>query len=83
MCSSTLKEILESLQQLRPDLLVSVNAALQNVSTIKPRKKRALVKGEKTRGGILKEIERNIANLDQWTRGAPLRRLTGRSALEV
>jgi superfamily I DNA and RNA helicase len=47
---------------------VHINAALQNVSTIKPRKKRTSVRGDTSRGAVLKEIEKKIANLDPWQR---------------
>jgi len=43
-----------------------LEAALQRVTTIKPRKKRAAVSKTGSRGAILKEIEQSIANLDQW-----------------
>lgn len=63
-----LHTVLEALPTFPPKLLLHLNAALQSVSTIKPRKKRSLVKGSSTRGAILKEIEKNIANLDRWQR---------------
>jgi len=43
-----------------------LNAALQRVSTMKPSKKRAAVKRDGSRGFIIKNIERKIANLDKW-----------------
>jgi len=43
-----------------------LNAALQRVSTMKPSKKRAAVKLDGSRGFIIKNIERKIANLDKW-----------------
>lgn len=49
-----------------------LQAALQRVTTIKPRKKRASVMSPRSRGGILKEIERGIANLDQWQKRAAI-----------
>ncbi len=63
-----LQTVLDALPTFPPKLLLHLNAALQSVSTIKPRKKRSLVKGSSTRGAILKEIEKNIANLDRWQR---------------
>jgi superfamily I DNA and RNA helicase len=49
-----------------------LQAALQRVTTIKPRKKRAAVTSRQSRGGILKEIEQGIANLDQWQKRAAI-----------
>jgi superfamily I DNA and RNA helicase len=48
-----------------------LNAAIQQVATIKPQNKRLSVKNGDSRGGKLKIIEREIANLDRWQkRGA-------------
>lgn len=43
---------------------------LQKVSEIKPRKKRNNVKLNDSRGAIIKKIEKEIANLDQWQKKA-------------
>lgn len=43
---------------------------LQKVSEIKPRKKRANVKKEGSYGDIIKRIEKEIANLDEWQKKA-------------
>ena len=43
---------------------------LQKVSEIKPRKKRANVKKEGSYGDIIKKIEKEIANLDEWQKKA-------------
>lgn len=50
----------------------AVIAAVQKVTTIKPRKKRADVKKPHSHGAILKEIEAEIANLDRWQQGAAI-----------
>lgn len=49
-----------------------LQAALQRVTSIKPRKKRESVTQLKSRGGILKQIEQAIANLDQWQKRAAI-----------
>jgi superfamily I DNA and RNA helicase len=54
-------------QYLRP-----LQSALQRVTTIKPHKKRENVTRPSSRGGILKEIEKGIANLDQWQKRAAI-----------
>lgn len=48
-----------------------LNAAIQRVSTLRPLKRRDGVTRPDSRGGIIKKIEKEIANLDQWqNRGA-------------
>jgi len=44
----------------------SLCAAIQRVTTIKPAKKRQNVNKDDSKGAILKIIEKEIANLDQW-----------------
>ncbi|HUF97151.1 MAG TPA: ATP-binding domain-containing protein [Ilumatobacter sp.] len=50
----------------------ALQGALQRVSTIKPAKKRTSVVRESSRGSVLKEIERGIANLDRWQKAAAI-----------
>ncbi|AGA92435.1 DNA/RNA helicase, superfamily I (plasmid) [Thioflavicoccus mobilis 8321] len=70
-----LDEVRDAVKACRPvedAYLRPLEAALQRVTTIKPRKKRVAVKKETSRGGILKEIEKGIANLDQWQKRAAI-----------
>ncbi|OKX94106.1 DEAD/DEAH box helicase [Corynebacterium glutamicum] len=50
----------------------AVQAALQRVATIKPKKKRSSVQDVSSKGAILKEIEKGIANLDRWQKAAAI-----------
>lgn len=50
----------------------ALEAAFQRVTTIKPFKKRQSVVRPDSRGGILKEIEKGIANLDRWQKAAAI-----------
>lgn len=50
----------------------NVHAALQRVTTIKPRKKRAQVASSDSRGAKIKSIEKGIANLDRWQKQAAI-----------
>lgn len=50
----------------------ALNAALQRVSIIKPRKKRKGVTRSDSRGAILKQLEAKIANLDRWQKPAAI-----------
>ena len=49
-----------------------LQAALQRVSTIRPPKRRARVTLPESKGAILKKIEGEIANLDQWQKRAAI-----------
>lgn len=66
-----IRAFLGGLEPITPEIERAVQAALQRVSTIKPAKKRAGVQAG-SRGAILKDIERNIANLDQWQKAAAI-----------
>jgi superfamily I DNA and RNA helicase len=50
----------------------ALQAALQRVTTIKPAKRRATVERPDSRGAVLKEIEKGIANLDRWQKQAAI-----------
>lgn len=49
-----------------------LSEVLQRVSNIKPRKKRDNVQKDNSYGGVIKKIEKEIANLDQWQKKAAL-----------
>jgi superfamily I DNA and RNA helicase len=61
-----------SLQPIDSEVLRAVQAALQRVTTIKPHKRRSSVERTDSRGAVLKEIERHIANLDRWQKTAAI-----------
>ncbi|MHB9861051.1 DEAD/DEAH box helicase [Streptomyces sp. YIM S03343] len=63
---------ISELPSVDPDIERALQAALQRVTTIKPAKKRASVQLESSRGAVLKEIERGIANLDRWQKAAAI-----------
>lgn len=44
--------------------------SLQKISSIKPKKKRRNVKKDDSKGSIIKKIEKEIANLDEWQKKA-------------
>lgn len=66
------RQEIETCPSIEPRFWRPLEAALQRVTTIKPRKKREAVKKPGSRGAILKEIEQNIANLDQWQKRAAI-----------
>ena len=66
-----LPEVMGKFDGLEDALLRPLNAAIQRVSTLRPPKRRENVAKPNSRGAILKKIEKEIANLDQWqNRGA-------------
>jgi len=69
---NTLKDVLEECEATELEYIPAVNAAIQKVTTIKPVKKRNCVKKANSKGAILKEIEKETANLDYWQRQAAI-----------
>ncbi|MDR7168947.1 superfamily I DNA and RNA helicase [Nocardia kruczakiae] len=65
-------DFVSGLDPLSPELIRRLEAALQRVTTIKPAKKRASVTKPNSRGAIMKEIEKGIANLDRWQKSAAI-----------
>ena len=63
---SLLFEAMQDFGAINHELLRPLNAAIQRVATLRPLKRRENVSKEDSRGAILKRIEREIANLDQW-----------------
>jgi superfamily I DNA and RNA helicase len=68
----SLIELIQTFEPIDEELLWKINAATQRVSTIKPVRKRSSVKSTTSRGAIMKEIEKEIANLDKWQNGAAI-----------
>lgn len=67
----TLKEVLESkIESFEVEYYEKLIEALQKISTMKPKKQRRNVLKESSRGAIIKNIEKQIANLDQWQKKA-------------
>lgn len=62
----------ETLEPIPASVERSLQAALQRVTTIKPRKRRASVQQTDSRGAVLKEIEKGIANLDHYQKRAAI-----------
>lgn len=53
-------------------LFHALQAAVQRVMTIKPAKRRSNVQRSGSRGAVLKKLELEIANLDQWQKAAAI-----------
>jgi superfamily I DNA and RNA helicase len=72
-----LSDVLQRFTQIDIKFYRPLQAALQRVSIIKPAKKRPKAITEGSRGSILKEIEREIANLDKWQMWAAIESYDG------
>lgn len=66
----SLVNVIRDFQPVSHDLLEKINAAVERVTTIKPSRKRSSVKRPDSRGARIKEIEKEIANLDKWQNSA-------------
>lgn len=68
----TLDNYLAQTDSVPENLWAVLNSVLDNVTQIKPPKKRPKAKTEGSLGTIMKAIERQIANMDAWQRKAAL-----------
>jgi superfamily I DNA and RNA helicase len=69
---SKIRAFLDRFDGIPDSLLKGVNAAVQRVTTMKPAQRRAAVQRANSRGGVMKRIEHEIANLDQWQKRAAI-----------
>lgn len=67
-----LMSTIDRFEAITVEQLRNVNSAVQRVTTIKPPQRRALVTNDNSRGGIIKRIEAEIANLDRWQKRAAI-----------
>ena len=70
--ATSLPEALKQCEPFPADRLKSLNAAIERVANIRPKSRRAQVTLEKSKGGVLKTIENEIANLDAWQKAAAI-----------
>ncbi len=77
-----LPAFIRTLDGLNDNLYPYVRSALERVTNIKPLKKRSGVTREDSRGAIMREIEKNIANLDRWQKKAASKHRTDPSESE-
>ena len=54
-----------------------LNAAIQRISNLKPKKKRANVTHPNSKGAIIREIEKKVANLDLWQKRGSIEYVNG------
>lgn len=72
-----LLQTLSEIPEFNVDYYKVLAESLQKVASIKPRKKRENVKSIGSKGDIIKKIEKEIANLDQWQKKAALEIVDG------
>ena len=65
-------DLLDTFPPLDANYYRPLQAALQRVTTIKPPKRRQSVSSSESKGAILKKLESEIANLDQWQKRAAI-----------
>lgn len=72
---SKMEELLDkiiSFDALSEPLFKQINATIQKTDVLKPLKKRSNVTREDSYGGVMKSIEKEIANLDSWQKKAAI-----------
>ncbi len=71
--STNLVNILQDIKnELNDETLKRINSAIQKVTSLKPQNKRDNAITDGSRGFILKQIEKEIANLDKWQKQASI-----------
>lgn len=70
--AGSLHDILIKCSPFPEDRLKFLNAAIERVANIRPKSKRGTVKTATSKGGVLKAIETEIANLDAWQKAAAI-----------
>ena len=70
-------EMLQEANQLGDETVSHLNAAIQRISNLKPKKKRGNVKSPDSKGALIKEIEKKVANLDLWQKRGSIEYVNG------
>lgn len=63
--------------QLDDEKISHLNAAIQRISNLRPKKKRSNVKTQNSKGFVIKKIEKKIANLDLWQKRGSIEYVNG------
>lgn len=69
-CADDLESEIHKVPDFDEKYYTALCEALQKISSMKPRKRRLNVTSEYSRGGTIKKIEKEIANLDEWQKKA-------------
>lgn len=65
-------EKISSFREITPSIFKQINATIQKTDVLKPAKRRSNVTREDSYGGVMKKIEKEIANLDSWQKKAAI-----------
>ncbi|ELI4232333.1 DEAD/DEAH box helicase [Salmonella enterica] len=65
-------EVISGFNEITTPLFKQINATIQKTDVLKPSKKRSNVTREDSYGGIMRNIEKEIANLDSWQKKAAI-----------
>lgn len=68
----TVIDVIQSCGSISANQYKLVNAAIQKTSVLKPTKKRTKVQRDDSFGAAIKQIEKEIANLDRWQKKAAI-----------
>lgn len=71
-CVGTLSEVLRDCAPFGKELQVQINAAIERVANIRPKSRRDQISDQRSKGGVLKKIESEVANLDSWQKAAAI-----------
>jgi len=69
---NNLLNLISTFEPIDSELLWNINAAIERVTNVRPPRKRSNIKKAGSRGAILKEIEKEIYNLDKWQNNAAI-----------
>ncbi|MCH7336184.1 ATP-binding domain-containing protein [Acinetobacter sp. NIPH 2699] len=64
--------VIKEFDSLEENTFKLINAAIQKTEVLKPIKKRTKVQRDDSFGGVMKKIEKEIANLDSWQKKAAI-----------
>ncbi|MCH8909431.1 MAG: AAA family ATPase, partial [Chloroflexi bacterium] len=70
-------EFVTALPELGMGIYPAIKAAVDRVTTIRPKKRRALSANGHSRGAIIEKVDSEIANLDQWQQFATIETVAG------
>ncbi len=79
---SNLVKKISSFEKISDGIFKQINATIQKTDVLKPAKKRTNVTRDDSYGGVMKKIEKEIANLDSWQKKLQLKALINLKELE-
>ncbi len=65
-------DVINSFPSISHDIYININSAIERVSNVRPLRKRTNVKKPNSYGAVMKNIEKEIYNLDKWQNNAAI-----------